>query len=453
MQEQQRTLILKQKELAITSSVSPSARDEEEKEKKFIKNEQEATADDADVLRVGVVMTMNSISEINTASQSFNCRFHLRFVWVASDEDIDSWENKGGKDDTEWMPSFIPQIIFPNALTKPDMSLKDGTQRHYKINKKQRDKKTGAPYIHYDCIVQGTFTEIFELQSFPFDCQDMTMMIKLVNKDGMKKYRFVPHPGSTPVFAKFQLSNSVTTEWTMHEPTLEFGFTDPSASRYRQSYPLVIAKFRMERNSSFYLTRVCVYLAMLSALSLTTFGINVDEVGDRLSVDFTMLLAIIAYQLVVGSLLPIVEFLTFIDKYSSFATIFVSLITFENGILGYLYTNAGDDNDDVVDVEDAQDQIKSIDGSLFWIFVVVWAIGQIVFTVIGNNIKKNELKKLKMGTKELQKLYSDNNPIDHTYYFNVDYENNEDAMSYYESDKIDVKNGQFLLFRGKNSQN
>ena len=103
---------------------------------------------------------------------------------------------------------------------------------------------------------------------------------------------------TTNEFCKFQLTNSVTTEWTIHPPMLEFGWSDSRESKQGFVYPLFVAKFKMERNYRFYLTRVCSYLAMLSFLSLTAFAITVDSVGDRLGVNFTMLLAIIAYQLV-----------------------------------------------------------------------------------------------------------------------------------------------------------
>ena len=122
MEEQQRALIPKQTELAITSSVLASAGDEEEKEKKLIKNEKEARADG--ILCIGVHMSMHGISDINTTSQTFNCRFLFRLTWIASDEDIDAWENNGGKDDPEWKPSFVPQMIFPNALQNQKYHIK-----------------------------------------------------------------------------------------------------------------------------------------------------------------------------------------------------------------------------------------------------------------------------------------------------------------------------------------
>ena len=269
----------------------PSSGDEQKsKEKKENKEKKK------EKIEVGVRLTVQNISEINTASQVFTCRFKIKLVWFASDEDIESWEN-GGKDNIEWIPpSFAPAIHWQNALTPPDISLKDERDRYYEIQKKL-DKNSGRKICAYDFSAIGTFTETFELKSFPFDIQDMSIFMKLQNKGASARCNFVPD-FTTKEFSKFQLSNTVTTEWTIHPPMIEFGWTDKRASKEGKQYSLFVAKFKMERNSNFYLSRVCVYLAMLSFLSLTAFAIGVGDVGDRLGVNFTMLLAIIAYQLV-----------------------------------------------------------------------------------------------------------------------------------------------------------
>ena len=58
------------------------------------------------------------------------------------------------------------------------------------------------------------------------------------------------------------------------------------------------AKIKIERNTNFYLSRVCVTLALFSILSLTIFSIPADGVADRLAIMFTVLLTVVAYQLV-----------------------------------------------------------------------------------------------------------------------------------------------------------
>ena len=104
------------------------------------------------------------------------------------------------------------------------------------------------------------------------------------------------------------------------------------------------------------------------------------------------------------------DFLTFVDKYSIFATMYVSLITIENGILGYLYNNINEDN------LDKMDKIEDLDGIFFWIFVAIWIIGQILFVIIGFRTKSYEMRKLTMGTEQLNEISKDDTAKNYYFY-------------------------------------
>ena len=76
---------------------------------------------------------------------------------------------------------------------------------------------------------------------------------------------------------------------------------------------------------------------------------------------------------------------------------YVSLITIENGILGYLYNLNNDNDNEIIAIED-------LDGLFFWLFACLWIFGQIYFTIRGLNTRNKEIKKLTMGSEELAKL-------------------------------------------------
>ena len=65
--------------------------------------------------------------------------------------------------------------------------------------------------------------------------------------------------------------------------------------------------------------------------------------------------------------------------------------------MGYLYNDSEEGSND-------QDDIEALDGIFFWVFVATWIVGQFVFAIIGYRIKNFELKKLSMGTEELEKV-------------------------------------------------
>ena len=83
------------------------------------------------------------------------------------------------------------------------------------------------------------------------------------------------------------------------------------------------------------------------------------------------------------------------------------MITLENGILGYLYS--------VNDIDTGL--IEDIDAIFFFVFVVIWVIGQLMFIRIGVRTKASEMKKLTMGTTQLMKLEGEEDSSKNYYFY------------------------------------
>ena len=182
----------------------------------------------------------------------------LKFKSVVSlwQEDIDSWDDSVKKNNLNWVPlSFKPALTWPNALNPPEISHKDDYDRYYTCVDKSIDD--GTLLVSYDFLAHGVFVEPFELYAFPFDTQDLRVKLKLDHKSKNKKdpkkvsYRFVPSLAAND-FIKFDLTNSVIAEWTVHAPIAEFGWTDPKESKKGHRYPLFQAKVQIDRHSEFY---------------------------------------------------------------------------------------------------------------------------------------------------------------------------------------------------------
>merc|ERR1712228_907590 len=63
----------------------------------------------------------------------------------------------------------------------------------------------------------------------------------------------------------------------------------------------------------------------LGILSFCIFSHSVADVGDRLAFGITMVLTIVAFQFVITSSLPTVNYLTLIDKYNLFIFSFTAV--------------------------------------------------------------------------------------------------------------------------------
>ena len=95
-------------------------------------------------------------------------------------------------------------------------------------------------------------------------------------------------------------------------------------------------RLKVERRFEYYLKRVCIVIASLSAASLLSFGVPSEQVAERLSQNFTLLLTIVAFQFIVSTSLPVVPFLTFLDKYIMGGFLFVILVSIPNAIVNSL---------------------------------------------------------------------------------------------------------------------
>ena len=88
-------------------------------------------------------------------------------------------------------------------------------------------------------------------------------------------------------------------------------------------------------------------------------------------------------------MLPNLDFLTFLDQYNAFATVFVSMVCVENGLFTYWSR------------KESFDDIESIDEVMFVIFLLAWIIVQIIFVIYARKLYATEQKKLYMGTPQL----------------------------------------------------
>jgi hypothetical protein len=62
--------------------------------------------------------------------------------------------------------------------------------------------------------------------------------------------------------------------------------------------------------------------------NVSAFACSVGDTGDRLAISTTMFLAAVAYQVYVGSLLPKLSYMTFVDNYIIGCNILIASVTF-----------------------------------------------------------------------------------------------------------------------------
>eukprot|EP00483_Globobulimina_turgida_P010902 UN10923 len=170
-----------------------------------------------------------------------------------------------------------------------------------------------ARFLRVKKECEMTFAEELELQSFPFDCQDLSCIIHERTTGGVRCV-FLPELRK-PNFGSIDPRYSVIDEWDLETAILEFGDADPFASRSKSSYAMIVLRLKVKRRWKVFFFSVLLMMFCISVLALTAFSLNADEMGDRLSLLITLILTAVAFSFVLFDSLPNVPYLTFIDKY------------------------------------------------------------------------------------------------------------------------------------------
>eukprot|EP00795_Rhopilema_esculentum_P000798 gene798-10534_t len=102
---------------------------------------------------------------------------------------------------------------------------------------------------------------------------------------------------------------------------------------------------------------------LISLLSFTTFFIDPDSTGDRLSVILTLLLTAVTFKFVVSQSLPPVSYLTVLDWYVLTSVIFIFAVALENSIVSKIKT---------VDGRKLFDNLSCGIASLSFIIIHIW---------------------------------------------------------------------------------
>ena len=95
----------------------------------------------------------------------------------------------------------------------------------------------------------------------------------------------------------------------------------------------------VKRLSSFYLLNLVIPILLLSILSWTSFALKPSSIDVRLSTTMTILLALIAFQIIINEALPKTGELTRLHKYILASNIMIVLAGLESMVVYWLYEN------------------------------------------------------------------------------------------------------------------
>jgi hypothetical protein len=101
-----------------------------------------------------------------------------------------------------------------------------------------------------------------------------------------------------------------------------------------RTFPRLHIMVLVSRKPTYAMVNLMLPMTCLVVLGFLQFTIPIDAVGERIAVTLTLLLTAAAYRYAISTMVPMVSYLTMLDKYVLVCSIFIMAMVIENGIAG-----------------------------------------------------------------------------------------------------------------------
>ena len=257
---------------------------------------------------VEVSAKVEIVTDVNVADQTFRCMFLLYLEWF--DASIRTSEEAAAAVRNH----FVPFVSFENDVdevqTVGDSEVRQGDfVGHMKFLRK---------YV-------GTFRSRANVQDYPFDHQFLNIVVKsrrVMAPDGESTAKVVLfNPLRFQTYGHRIADNSDwLAEWMLVSIRgANFREIDRNY-KYFDQYMLQIEVKRESLNTNI---NSAFVIFVVTLLSNSAFAIGVDDLADRISLDLTAFLTVVAFKWIISASLPKVPYMTTLDVY-----IFLSFVNF-----------------------------------------------------------------------------------------------------------------------------
>jgi hypothetical protein len=317
---------------------------------------------------------LNRINEINSATQSALIDIGIQLLWI----ELDAIGEEGDVEDWKQFKYWKPQIEIMNDIDMQPV-LPDGGSYYI------RSEYSKYGIMNWYQRYKGNIRLDQDLREFPFDRQ--TVKIKfgctLWSADVITLVDFTP-PETKALYSV----GMNFTEWELVSDPKVNELVEESIEDHREISYLEV-EFNIRRKANYYLTHVVFLVYLINVMCWTVFTIGSD-VSDRLSLDITLFLALVALNFVVIGFIPKVSYPTTLSNYFVVSYAMITLATLHNVVIYFLSNyycdpNSGADPFYPPDVNGTiVTSVARCWTALFldWAVLAVMAIGMTIFTLV-----------------------------------------------------------------------
>lgn len=317
---------------------------------------------------------IKAVTDIDCKNQEFHIQYHQYLQWAPTIEEYQSFKN----DPSGYRPEFFPRLLPTNAK-QIDVDVEEtrhGDNNSLHLLTKESVDVWGEK-VQYKCPPNGdgnnfcffaisrkvhaTISSPFILHTFPFDCQSLHVFFESLST--IKNVRLMPSIVKDYTMVLETGCMASAPEYNLHLPVIEFNTFASDESEIDDSYACCTVTVKLTRRYHAFCMRIIIPCGMISAISLSIFFLESDNLVDRLNMLVTLTLAMTAFLYVASDAIPAVPYMTLADKYIFFA--FLALL------VEILYICIGYANE----IDDIHDTIAGIVFISWWGLLQLFVIG------------------------------------------------------------------------------
>ncbi len=286
--------------------------------------EGEGYRDPNDRIPVAIGIRLISLSDIDSREETFTIEAILYVNWS------DDWGDEQQAWTEESVDAKLRTLSFRPA---PEFENGQGVRKRYGLSLSyDPDQKR----VEYEERFSMQFANDLDFVEFPFD--EQLLSVKIIVNSGregdvdLRIKEFTHGPIDMAEWYTEEGSYSSTIEHNI----IPYNIDDPNAAE-EDRFPRARFDIKIQRRSGFYLWRVLLPLILITAVSWAMFWMEPKDLSGRLGVSFTALLTVVAYNLILGDILPRIAYLTFLDALITMTYVWLGAAVLESVVVSALH--------------------------------------------------------------------------------------------------------------------
>lgn len=255
--------------------------------------------------RIYCIMAILDLDQISDAEQSFTVNLFVKCRWM----DPREAHSGSGRVIKSLGEVWSPRLFFLNR------------QRVWS-SWEQKVEISPQGELSYRQNFWGDFSQPMNLQDFPFDSQNLEIVLVNADAPNYGQVDLLPDPE----MESFVNKDSSVVNWTITGSEIK---AEPYIFPTGIKVKALSLGFSVQRQSEYHLIKFIAPLLLILVLSWVVFWLDPTEGGAQLGVAVTTCLTVIAYHLALASSLPMIPYLTQMDVFVFGATLLVFLAMIE----------------------------------------------------------------------------------------------------------------------------